>query len=257
MPSRWAFEALAVSHFVDNDYESNYFNIDKIDSDISYKLNFLIPKLNSLLDEWRTIDMTSKDSQRIKELSEIISNTMINSLRDIPDTEARIIGIENLAINQQINKYQNFIDFAKLFYSEYIDRILYKKDLITSNIVKQFKNPEQFINFRNAHFNESIANMVLKNDDSEKLFIRENKIIRRFEPVFMTPTNSYGRTHFYSAIKKVGNNHFSTVYFNVIVIWIISLILYISLVFDFVKRIKVNSFNFITKLPKIKLFHKV
>lgn len=257
MPSRWAFEALAVSHFTKNKYEKKYFAIDKINSDISYKLNFLIPKMTSLLDEWRTITITNKEPQKIRDLSKTVSNTMKNSLLDIPNTEARIIGIENLPLNQQINKFQNFIDFAKLFYSEYLDKILYKKDLITLEIVHKFDKPEQYINFKNAYFNESIANLVLKNDDSEKLFIHNNKIIRRYEPVFITPENAFGRTDFYSAQKKIGNYFISTIYFNVIMIWIISLILYLSLVFDIINRLKINPFKYLTKSTKPKLFRKV
>jgi ABC-type multidrug transport system ATPase subunit len=257
MPSRWAFEALAVSHFVDNTYEKNYFDIDKLESDVSYKLNFLIPKIASLLDEWRTITITGNDLQKINKLSETISNTMRNSLTDIPNTEARIIGIENLALNQRLNKFQSFLDFSKIFYSDYLDKILYKRDLITQEIVIQSNNQEQYINFKKEFYNEAIANMVLKNDDSEKLFIKENKIIRRYEPIFMTPSNSFGRTHFYSAVKKLGNQYFSTTYFNVLIIWIISLILYLSLLLDNIKLVNIKPFNIVTKYAKNKLFRKV
>ena len=82
-------------------------------------------------------------------------------------------------------------------------------------------------------------------------------IVRRYEPIFMTPSNSFGRAHFYSPLKKVGKRHVSTIYFNALVIWLISLILYISLIFDLVKLIKIGRLIYFAKRLKTKLFHKV
>ncbi len=256
MPSRWAFEALAVSHFVDNKYEENYFNINKIDSDISYKLNFLIPKISSLLDEWRTILLTKEDSKRIDDISLTVSNSIRSTLNDIPNTESKIVGIANLPVDQREIKYQNFLDFARIFYSEYLDQVLYKRDLITERLVSEKDGAANYISYKNQHFNESIANMVLKDDDSEKLFIKNNSIVRKYEPVFMTPKNRLGRAQFYAPFKRIGNAYYKTTYFNTIVIWIIALLLYIILVFDLLKHFNINNLTFFFRRFKIRIFYK-
>lgn len=255
MPSRWAYEALAVSQFVDNQYGKYYYNIDKVDSEIAYKLNFLIPKITSLLDEWRTIQMTSNDLSRLQEISKTISNSMINSFDDIPNLETKVVGIENLSLNQRINKFQNLIDFARLFYSEYLDKILYKRDVITQNLVDKYTY-QGYIDLKNENYNEAIANMVLKMDDAEKLFIKDQVIVKRYEPVFSTPSNIYGRAQFYSPVKNVGNNYYVTLYFNSLIIWIISGLIYISLVADIINKLRLNTFKQYIKRLKTKLFQK-
>ena len=257
MPSRWAYEALAVSHFTDNEYEKLYYSIDKLDSDISYKLNFLIPKITSLLDEWRTITITSKDSPIINEISEIISTSIKESFTDIPNTETRIIEIEKLPVNERITEFKKLLNFTKLFYSEYHDKVLYKRDLITQKIVAEYNSSERYIKFKNDYFNKAIANIVLKNDESEKLFIINKKITRQYEPVFITPSNSFGRTHFYSPLKKIGEKYYSTIYYNALMIWIISLMLYVILIFDLIRLFNFNSLVSYTKQLKKKLFRKV
>lgn len=254
MPSRWAYEALAVSQFMDNAYEKRYYDVDKINSDISYKLNFLIPKLTSLLDEWRTILLTKNHSNKIKDISRTITNSMKQSFGDIPNSNVRIEGIENLPVNQQINKLQSFLDFARLFYSEYLDKVLYKKDRITQEIEKEQGGSEGYIQFKNKYFNEANSNMVLKNDDPEKLIIKNNKVIRLYEPAFMTPINKSGRAHFYAPFKIIGNIHISTLYFNAMAIWLISLIFYVLLVLDVLKKVNHNSVIYLTnKLLRNKL----
>jgi len=86
MPSRWAFEALAVTHFVDNKYEKIYYSIDTMNSDISYKLNFLVSQLVTLLDECRTVLITSKHSPRLDHFSSIFSFSIRCELNDLPNT---------------------------------------------------------------------------------------------------------------------------------------------------------------------------
>lgn len=255
MPSRWAFEALAVSHFVDNNYEKYYYKIDKIDSEIAYKLNFLIPEIISLMDEWRTIKMTSNDLSQIEDISKTISNSMINSFGDIPNIKTKVMGIENLPLNQRISKYQNLIDFTRLFYSEYLDKILYKRDVITQQLVEKYTY-QGYIHLKNENYNEAIANMVLKLDDSEKLFIKDQLIIKRYEPVFSTPIKPYGRAQFYSPLKKIGNNYYNTLYFNTFIIWLISAIIYLGLVLDILNKIRLNTITQNVKRLKTKLFQK-
>ncbi len=255
-PSRWAYEALAVSQFVDNEYEERYYSIDKIDSDISYKLNFLIPKISSMLDEWRTILLTKENSERIDDISLTISNSIRTTLNDIPGTESKIVEIDSLPLDQRETKYQDFLDFARIFYSEYLDQILYKRDLITEKLVNEKNGASNYISYKNQHYNESIANLVLKNDESEKLFIKNNSIIRKYEPVFMTPKNRSGRAQFYSPFKKLGNAHYKTTHFNTAVIWIITLFIYITLVFDLLKHLNINNLTFFLRRIKVRIFYK-
>ena len=46
MFSRWAYEAMAIKQFRDNDYQKNFFYLDKKKSEANYIASFLIPALN-------------------------------------------------------------------------------------------------------------------------------------------------------------------------------------------------------------------
>jgi ABC-type multidrug transport system ATPase subunit len=247
MPSRWAFEALTVSLFTENEFEKRFYSVDKINSDVSFKLNFLLPKISSLLDECKTILITSKDQKKLDEIFVVVDNSIQYFLLDIPDIKTKIGSIELTPYEKKITKLENLFEYIKLFYSEYLDKALYKKDEIIQNIVKNEGGTKDFIKFKEQYYNESIANMALNNDDWEKLFIQNEVFVRKYEPVFMTPVNKFGRAHFYSPVKKIGNIEVSTPYFNSIVIWIISLILYILLIFDLLRY-----FNYILYLKAFK-----
>ena len=55
----------------------------------------------------------------------------------------------------------------------------------------------------------------------------------------MKPLSEAGRAHFYAPVKRIGNLEIDTFWFNVIVIWSVSLLLYITLYFK-VLRYTIN-----------------
>jgi len=240
MPSRWAYEALIVSMFTENKFERQFFNVDKINSDVSFKLNFLIPEITNLLDECSTNILTNNNEDELKIKFAIIDNSLRYFILDIPGISTKVEGLNNLSNKIRINELQNLSEFIKLFYSEYLDKVLYKKDQIIQKIALDNQGKLGYVKFKEQYYNESVANMVLSNDDWEKLFINDNVIVRKYEPIFITPANKLGRAHFYAPVKKIGNFEIRTSYFNSIVIWIISLMLYIVLIFDLFKYLNFN-----------------
>jgi hypothetical protein len=56
----------------------------------------------------------------------------------------------------------------------------------------------------------------------------------------MTPTNTFGRAPFYAPLKRLGNNYYKTTYFNAFVIWFISFVIYLMLIFDLLQKFRLN-----------------
>ena len=179
MPSRWAFEALTVSLFTENEFQKHFYKVDKINSDVSFKLNFLLPKISSILDECKTILITTNDDEKLKENFLLVDNSIQYFLLDIPGIKTKVGSIESAPYDKKITKLENLFEYIKLFYSEYLDKALYKKDEITQRLVNEKGGAAEFIKFKEKHYNESVANMALNNDDWEKLFVQNNIYVRK------------------------------------------------------------------------------
>jgi hypothetical protein len=52
----------------------------------------------------------------------------------------------------------------------------------------------------------------------------------------MEPTSHFGRAHFYAPVKIIGSRIIDTLSFNVIVLWIMSVLLYFTLYFDVIRK---------------------
>jgi len=74
----------------------------------------------------------------------------------------------------------------------------------------------------------------------DKVVISENRMIQKLDPIFMTP-NSKGllnyRAHFYAPVKKMFNTYFDSYSFNMSMIWFFTLILYLTLYNESLKKV--------------------
>ena len=79
--------------------------------------------------------------------------------------------------------------------------------------------------------------MLLNRSEMNNILEIDDKLISKYEPAYMIPTSTMGRAHFYSPVKKLGSLTIYTLWFNVIFIWITTLIFYLLLYFDVLKKV--------------------
>jgi hypothetical protein len=94
-----------------------------------------------------------------------------------------------------------------------------------------------FTRLKTDYFNKSLAKFILNEDVTDQYLEKSKRIIRKYEPGFMAPTSNYGRAHFYAPFKIIGNYEIDTFWFNLIVIWAVSLLLYFALYFNILRKL--------------------
>ena len=91
---------------------------------------------------------------------------------------------------------------------------------------------EDFISMRGKNYNENLANIVLNRMATSKIYDAEDRFIQKADPVFMPPGSKSGRAHFFAPYKQIGNLKIGTLLFNIIVIWMMILFLFITLYYN-------------------------
>jgi uncharacterized membrane protein len=64
--------------------------------------------------------------------------------------------------------------------------------------------------------------------------------VRMTDPVYMDPVPEYKynfRSHFFAPRKHFAGRYYDTFWFNMVIIWILILVLYIMLYFDLLKKV--------------------
>ena len=95
---------------------------------------------------------------------------------------------------------------------------------------------EEFLRMKDDYTNKKHREILLDEFNTRKTIETYDKIIQRFEPVYTKPVSKNGRTQFYAPYKQVGNTRIATLWFNITVLWIVSLLLYIALYYKLLQK---------------------
>ena len=98
--------------------------------------------------------------------------------------------------------------------------------------------------------NKRLKDILLDIDNAEKTYETKDKIIQKYEPVYMKALSKNGRAHFYAPYKSLVNREFDTYWFNLMIIWIVTLVLYIILYYNLFHKTVAFFGNISVKKPE-------
>ncbi|MBL6447249.1 ATP-binding cassette domain-containing protein [Fulvivirga sp. 29W222] len=244
MASRWAYEALAVEQFKHNSYEKPYYGLEKIEADADFKSSYIVEDLKKRLSY--AADHFESDNDSIKAIVGKDLSIISQELSDEPYRE----GLENIDVindltigNFNKEKATQLEQYFGKFKAHYQD--VYNKTVaIRDNMVYSFENNKEYdynLNeYKNKYHNESLADLVMNINEKDRIIEYQGKLIQQINPIYNDPDKPEHlldyRTHFFAPKKYLLGSYVDTYYFNIIVIWIMTLILYFTLYFELLKK---------------------
>jgi len=232
MASRWAYEALVVTQFSRNAYEKHFYENDREEANTLFLLDFLIPELNNTINDYRMIQDKPDAAEKKERYTERTFNAL-RSLGGFPDNA--LPAHEDGSLDP--DRLSRILALWKRDLAAQADYLNYRKDSLLEAMLVGGMNKEQLISLKENFDNESINDLVLNENELRKIVIRKNKIIRKDTPVFQDPVLSNGRAQFYAGIKRLGRLEIPTIWFNIGVIWLMTCVLYLFLVFDLARKL--------------------
>lgn len=242
MASRWAYEAMAVYQFKNNSFEKPFYLHDKIESESDYKSSFFVDKLN---EKRRSIadNIQSKDKKMLQQAVRDLE-LIRKSLKDEPYKE----GAEKIDFNLPWS-LQTFTPAFDHTLAAYLDNFRKKYlDQYNNIVARKEKDIAQLqqtgayhvLEFKNHYYNEDMADLVKNVNTKERILEYKGELIQQINPVFNDPKQTRMlnyRTHFFAPTKTFLGMRFDTYSFNIAVIWITTLILYVLLYTETLRKI--------------------
>lgn len=239
MASRWAFEALAVEQFQNNKFEKHFFDQEMIMSQSYFRTAFLIPRLQYKLEECnRWIDDDKRDKEKYENNLKIVFNE-IKSLQNsvhLPPFD-NIDKLNPIDFNEQISEETNgYLKFIKGQYNDISNDAGQRRDSIYRKLVDSL-NSDGLYALKKQNYNKALADWVLNTNEINKYLETDSRIIPKHEPIFMLPDHRWGRSHFYASKKLFNGQYVKTLWFNIAVIWTYTMLLFIALQLDVLRRL--------------------
>jgi ABC-type multidrug transport system ATPase subunit len=240
MPTRWSYEALMVNQFKNNFFQQNFYELDKNITNADFKISYYLPELESrLLNVQAELQVNDSIENTVDDLlvlkNEFLDEKLQVELIDIPSEE--FYEPSTMSI-QKLNRMESILDELKLYYMEVFSRESKLKNNKVKNLIKNKK--DTYYSYLNDFHNERLADEVRKIYERKKIVEFEKRLVRMTDPVYQDPVAAHPlnfRTHFFSPRKHFLGNYYETYSFNMMMIWILIVFLYITLYFDILKKI--------------------
>ena len=221
IPSRWSYEALAVTSFTDNDYEKPFFELDKARQENQfYNLGFLY-ELQSQLE---TMNDEKRQGKEVNPAHLSVINTNLPVLTEF-------CGMEPYTGDGSYQSLYDYMKKAEKILAKRGNDFTFQKDAMISKIVKQ-EGKETFLELKKNHFNIKLEEFVTGADQRQMVDVVDDHLVPRSGIIYLTPHNKLGRAPFYSSEKILGSWHIKTLWFNLGVILLMSIITIILLLTD-------------------------
>ena len=236
IPTRWTYEALMVTQAKDNHYDILVYETDKIISEADFNTTYRLPELKTALNN-------TVLAYRKKELSEenpAKLNLIYNEFRKIAESNKT----EEFENTNKLNptefnhiiaeEAQNYIDHLIALYTLSSNSAFIKKDKFIS------LNKEALDMLFNNYHNNKLEDIVEKRYEVHKIINYKDNLIQNTDPIYYTPENRGPlnfRTHFFAPTKPIIGMQADTFFFNIIIVWLMTISLYFILYFELLRRL--------------------
>lgn len=225
MVSRWAYEGIIVDAFRTNKYEKEIFPVDQLESQLNYKMSYLLPKIEELKERRTKRDSTLSPGEK-KFLSAMVSNGIKQQFTECAAELGKITVSDD---SDSLTALRNFLIRKYNF-------ILDKKEDEVNRLKKAGIRKKDF---SNKNMEELVTNALERN----KILIDSAnfRFLQVIDPIFKDPPRSSASpgldAHFYSPAKFLFGKRISTFSYNLIMIWVLNLFAFLILYFDLFKRL--------------------
>ena len=253
MTSRWSFEALAVEQFKNNKYEKPFFkyDVDLVKKD--WYAFFLMDKLKD--DLLKDCIKYHSDPEYKSEIENDLTllNHYIDKISPLADTVPGPwkISLNYEKFNPDVAKETGlYLEILKKKCGKIYQLAKYRRDLVFDSLFtvygkKKIKNFDQtdpdnkklidqlgnleMVRIQEQYENKRLKELLLDPGPGDKAIKTKDIIIQKYQPGFTIAESKIGRAHFYAPAKMIGNIKIDTYWFNLTVIWLVSIMLYVTL----------------------------
>ncbi len=232
MTSRWAYEALVVNRFSNNEAEAPVFELNIGISEANYTVNYWIPRMEALVDRLNDGKWKAEYNENLTLLTnEIEFKNASKTYVTFPDP----LRFSKSEIKQtDLEEVQIWLAKIKKICNQREIKWRNEKD----KIIQKWGQNVNLIN--NNYLNNQLNKLLLKSDQFDKIILdTDNKrYIRNFEPIYQLPNKgNLVSGHFYAPYKNIWQVKITTLWANLSIIWMMTFLLYITLRNKTLKRI--------------------
>lgn len=254
MPSRWAYEGLIVNQFKNNNFKKDRFDLELKQSKADFMQSLYKDEFIEVVTKTKDFLQNQKPENKTDYTDDIalIKYEVGRQMGLLPVLACDFydeLNIEKYNL-KTADKVLDYIEQFRAVYAEEFTRAYNSIDKIDNYFMENDR--ARYETIRDQYFNESVNDIVRKVFEKNKILRDGNRFVQTCDPIYQLPEpkNPFDfRTHFFSPKKYFFGTYFETIWFNIAVIWLFTIVLYGILYYDLLLKL-------LNKMSDIKLFNK-
>ncbi|MEM1405773.1 MAG: ATP-binding cassette domain-containing protein [Bacteroidota bacterium] len=245
MASRWAFEAAMVTQFKHNRYERQFYDLERKAANAEYKRLYHLPKVETeLAYAFNNIrrKLSNDYAERIRRSLAIVRNEIQDELDDVG--QDKFLKMDRLVIERfDSSTYvaaKEFLSTMKRVHVNRQNEALDRKNAMIDSLTATPELRRSFDSLRMVYQNNAIKTTLINRTAIVRVMEAGDRLIQKIYPIYFEdhrPRNAVDfRSKFFVPEKHFAGKYVDTLIFNILVIWVMSLLLYVSLYYDGLER---------------------
>jgi ABC-type multidrug transport system ATPase subunit len=235
MASRWAYEAMATYQYKNNPYALYSFPVESDARMADFKSNYWVDKLKEAVVYVEENRLNTTDSIQHKVLDKL------SLIRNEIGKEHVLAGLDGLDLAQlqpasitdaQIAALDAYLNKVRAHYIEQYQLAETKLENLVA--LRRQHEPGFDVNtYKDRYYNESMTDLLRNLGSEDRILEQNGELVQLIDPIYQVPNNPKHaldyRAHFFAPQKHFLGVYFDTYFFNIIVIWLMSAGLYLTL----------------------------
>jgi ABC-type multidrug transport system ATPase subunit len=249
MVSRWAFESMAVHQFVNNEYGESFYRFNRDQSQANIRSTFICEELRNR-NAFIQRNLSSTDDsvkQLVRAAAAVLRNTLRNERFEGASELYTALGSEPLTPGLT-NRVDHWLDVYKQHYL----KVYGDSERAIDKLVSFYEKNGWSVNEnKDLYANESLSDLVRNVRAGDPVLELNDEILQQLDPVYQAPTPSGPfdyRSGFYFPEKNFFGMIVPTYAFNLLVIWLMCVVMYLVLAGKIVEHSK----GLVKKVKKVQ-----
>jgi len=235
--ARWAYEALAVYQFKENKFEKQFYPYEKIMSQAQFTRRYWHEKLSNEVSYIENHLTEQENRERVEYALLLLRNEITKEMERNPKIILDVV--EDLTIDnitpEVISKTKTFLSTTKRYNDQLYNRAYGIKDSIQVNLKKA--NSEAYNKLERDFANEKLTEFVKNTQVKDRSIDFRGLIYQKIDPIYLDPESKFIKAHFYAPRKQLFGTFVSTFWVNIMVIWGMTIFLYVILYYRLLKKL--------------------
>jgi ABC transport system ATP-binding/permease protein len=237
--ARWAYEALAVYQYTENDYQKLIYNYERVKRRADFKKNYWVIDLKNRVGYLQEELDSVTDQKKFKNDLVLLYNEILkenNENRYIQFAQVEHLNQKKLNNNTLIDA-KKYLDKLNKFYIQLRNKANDEEDALIRSYQKTSKEKEAFLAMKMANDNEKLTEFVTNSTEVDRIVEYDGHLYQKENPIYLYPESNFIKAHFYAPQKNIFGYSFHTLWVNIFVIWLTTIITYIMLYLRVLKKL--------------------